>query len=38
MFKLKLRFYVQMYKFKHKYNQVLYASNVQFTIQDGRRK
>ena len=38
IFKLKLRFYVQMYKFKHKYIQVLYASHVQFTIQDGWRK
>ena len=38
IFKLKLRFYVQMYKFKHKYNQVLYSSHVQFTIQDGWRK
>ena len=38
IFKLKLRSYVQMYKFKYKYNQVLYASHVQFTIQDGWRK
>ena len=28
----------KMYKFKHKFNQVLYASHVSFTIQNGWRK